>query len=238
MKKKLLFVCVVLGVLVFGGVFFFLKWDSELIDVNSSLVQELYEMVIPNEIGYVQRKFYVQGITNEYKINLGISHLVKDGNHQGNLLASDVEKSVKEVLGKNVSLEHQSIYYHINGFCGYEYHETEKYYEPFDGCGQEDYESFYKKILRAEKTGSRIILTEQLIYLVINHDLISNMYVYNNPQKEKILYSVLDYDFQNLDVVEREREKSKEYLDQGSIYQFTFIEEDGHYIFEKIEKIS
>jgi len=230
LKKILLFLILLVSV---GSVSFLFKSNDvkeKKLDINSTLVQELYQKVVPNDAIYIQKQFYTDGLTNEYKINIGILNLVKENHDQDFLLANDVERSMQEILGKNVTMNHQTIYFYINGFCGYEFNEKENRYEPFNGCGGVQLEFFHKKIISAEEVEEKIILKEQLVYADLEPTgFIKNLYIYNNPQQDKLLDSISDYqgDYMN---------DGEKYINQGSVYIYTFMKEDGKFVLEKIEK--
>jgi len=233
MSKKVIYLLILLVVIVSVASSFLLQSFNKkeiILDINSSLIQDLYQKVFPNESVYILKQFYNNGITNEYKINLGILNLVKKNNSKDFLISSDVEKSIKDILGENATMNHQTIYFYINGFCGYEFNEAEERYEPFNGCGGEQLEFFHRKIISAKEIDSKIIIREQLVYAHLEStNLVKDLYIYNNPREEKLLDYIQDYQgFYRSD--------GEKFIDQGSIYKYVFSKENDNYILEKIEE--
>ena len=96
------------------------------LDIHSAFVQDLYCNISPNKNAYILKQFYdSNGISNDYKINIGILNIVHK-NDPGILDALDVEQGVKELLGEDATITHETIQFFINDHCGYTYGATDK----------------------------------------------------------------------------------------------------------------
>lgn len=239
-KNIYIFMIIILWVIIFSLLVFpFQKKDEEKgksLDINSAFIQNLYQTIVPNKNSYILSQLYNNTeLTNEYKLNVGIMNYIKKMKNTENnyLSSSDIEKSVKEILGENTTVTHQALMFMINGFCGYQYNDIKQRYEPFDGCGGIPHEYFYQKLIGAKEKEDRIILTEQSVYAFINrNESANNIYVYNNYQQEKLL----DY-IENEDGAFYEIDDEK-YISMGSLYEYSFRQENGKYIFESFKKVN
>lgn len=240
MKKKFVYtfsIFLTWSIVLFVFFSLFQKHNNETLNnlnIDSSFVQDLYKTIIPNNDFYILNQFYSNDeLTNEYKINLGIMNFVYN-NPQLNtsrISAEKIEESIKKILGENVTMEHQTLKFMINGYCGYEYNELTNQYESFDGCGGIPNEYFYRQLISAEESDNKIILTEQSFYVFVSrNEEANNIYVYNNCNQEKMLDYIENNDGTFYEIDE------KKYMDKGSIYKYVFYKENGHYIFQKILK--
>ncbi len=209
------------------------------LDINSELVQDLYETIVPNNNSYILSQLYGNAeLTNEYKLNVAIMNYVKKNptndssvdNVANYISADDVLNSAKEVFGDDVSLTNQRITKYINGYCGYDYNEEKNRYEPFEGCGGITNKYFYRKLLNAKEQGNQIILQEQSFYVYENLGT-DEIYIYDNYDQDKMLDFVQSKDTAISGVNEND------YIDKGSIYEYIFQKENDRYIFKEIKKV-
>ena len=210
------------------------------LDINSDLVQDLYETIVPNNNSYILSQLYSNAeLTNEYKLNVAIMNYVKKNptsdpsadNVINYLSADDVLDSAKEIFGDDVSLINQSFMFNINhGYCGYNFNEEKNRYEPFEGCGDMMGKYFYRKLLNAKEQGNQIILQEQSFYVYENLGT-DEIYIYDNYDQDKMLDFVQSKDTVISGVNEND------YIDKGSIYEYIFQKENDRYIFKEIKKV-
>lgn len=231
MKKYKRFLLGLFFILIVSGIVFLIfQGKNTTLDIYSAFVQDLYCNISPNKNAYILKQFYdSNGISNDYKINIGILNIVHK-NDPGILDALDVEQGVKELLGEDATITHETIQFFINDHCGYTYEATDKKYIPFDGCGGIPDEYIYQKLLSAQKVGDKIILQEQI--LDIFKDLNSNeVFVYNNVEHEKLIDTIQEYEG-----IVTEIDDSK-YIDAGSVYEYIFRKEKDHYVLESLKKV-
>ena len=225
----LLLILVILGI-IFLGIYFYSKNKSVSLDINSDLVQNLYQSVVPNKNIYILKQLYNESeLSNEYKLNIGIINLLNNGN-VGVLSAGDVEDSVKSILGSSTNITHQTVQFMLNDYCGYTYNEHEKNYVPFDGCGNSPNEFIYQKMLSATENKDKILLKEQIIYFTLDRTT-HDVNIYNNAKSEKLIDNIQNFDgeFTELDL--------DNYIQEGAIYEYEFIKENDHYILKRIQKV-
>lgn len=241
MKRKIIYILSILaswGIILFIFLAFFQKQHNESsnnLDINSSFIQDLYKMIVPNKDAYILNQLYSNNeLTNEYKLNIGILNFI-DNNPQFNenhIPSEKVLESLKEVLGDDTDVEHQTLMFMINGHCGYEYNDVTHQYESFDGCGGIPSEYFYRKLLKAEEIEDKVILTEQSFYSYVSrNENANNIYVYNNCKQEKMLDYIENNDGSFYEINEND------YIDKGSIFQYIFSKENGKYRFKEFRKI-
>lgn len=226
----ILFLLLVILLVILLGNYFYMKNRFVMLDVNSGLVQNLYQSVVPNKNIYILKQLYNEnGLSNEYKLNMGIMNLVNNGN-TGILNAEDVENSIKNILGDSIDVTHQTIQFMLGDYCGYTYNEQEKKYIPFDGCGNSPNEFIYQKLLSAAENKDKILLKEQIIYFTLDRTT-HDVNIYNNVKSEKLIDNIQNFDgeFTELDL--------DNYIQKGAIYEYEFIKEKGNYFFTGIRKI-
>lgn len=238
MKRK--WISIIIGMIWMGIISLFLfsfpkkeEFKINRLDVNSEQVQNLYQSVVPNHDAYILSQLYDKmELTNEYKLNIGIMDLTnKTEQKESNLEASQVEKSINQILGNDTTVSHQSVTFMINGHCGYHYNEMEKRYEPVDGCENIPNEYFNQKLKYAFEKEDKIILIEQSIYTFIRRvGNANNVFVYNNYQQDKML----DY-IENDDGIFY-KIKEEKYINKGSFYKYIFKKEQGDYVLERFQK--
>lgn len=86
------------------------------------------------------------------------------------------------------------------------------------------------KIVECSKKDDKVIIQEQI--LDIFKDLnTKEVYIYNDVDREKLIDTIQEYDGVVTDV------DGTKYIDEGSIYEYTFRKEKDRYVLESIKKV-
>ena len=84
--------------------------------------------------------------------------------------------------------------------------------------------------MNAQKKDDKVIIQEQI--LDIFKDLnTKEVYIYNDVDREKLIDTIQEYDGVVTDV------DGTKYIDEGSIYEYTFRKEKDRYVLESIKRI-
>ena len=84
--------------------------------------------------------------------------------------------------------------------------------------------------MNAQKKDDKVIIQEQI--LDIFKDLnTKEVYIYNDADREKLIDTIQEYDGVVTDV------DGTKYIDEGSIYEYTFRKEKDRYVLESIKKV-
>jgi len=207
----------------------------EKLDINSELVQSLYQMVNPSQDATILKGLYEkEEISNDYILSIGINHYIKSNHleHPEIIKKEEVEKSIHETLGYNINFTHQEVFMLVQNICKYAYDSELEIYELISGCGGNFYEAFRRKIISSTKNQDEIIITEKLIYIYNDwDDIISKRFIYNDYNKEKLLDYIVTSSSDSIYI------KIEDYLNEASTYQYHFKKQGDHYIFKKINRI-
>ena len=211
------------------------------LDINSSLVEDLYHKANPSEDVSVLNGIYETDnkFSNNYILSVAIVNLVKEKNlkNEEYIAAEDVEEQLYKFFGRNIDFQHLEVFiFHSdeygNDICGYFYLEDQKQYQLKHGCGGNWYEFFRRKLISAEKQEDYIYLTEKLIYFTNDWDeLTSRVTVYNNYNKEKKLK------YFEKSSQESTKVKLEDYIEDASTYLYTFHKFNDHYILEGVKRL-
>lgn len=207
---------------------------TEELDITSSLVTELYNRVNPSSNSLVLSGLYENNtISNKYIIAVAISDYLNSTVEVPEFINElEIENKIHDIFGYDIAFNHEDAYVLNHNACGYYYRESISKYELIPGCGGNNMDAFYRKIIKAEKQNDTITITEKTIYVYDNwDDYISRVFVYNNYQKEK-----------NLDYFEQSSNEPRNininnYLESASTYLYTFKLINGKYIFTSFKKI-
>lgn len=174
MKKILIFVIGIL-LIIFAFLTFNLFKDnlnslettSEMLNINSELVQELYSTINPSEDANVLIGLYENDkISNEYILACGITNYLKEYNIAPEYISKiDVENSIHSIFGYSTPIVHEDVYILNDKACGYFYNSKIEKYQLVSGCGGNNNEKFYRKIISAEKKNNFIFIKEKSIYM-------------------------------------------------------------------------
>src|SRR5574344_2100076 len=151
-RKLIIYIILIIAIIIIllGIIYktFFTKKD---LDINSSTVQELYKMANPSDDASLLKFLYSSDeLPDNYKIAMGIMAYIKDHGEDESISSNDVSTYVKKTLG-DTSYKDQDTYIFTGDICGYFYDETTSSYSFITGCGGNEYESFYRKIVSDKK---------------------------------------------------------------------------------------
>lgn len=249
MKKKMLIIVIILLIIIEIVMLFVLKsyhkesdYERINLDIDSELIQELYQMANPSEHSILLNDLYGnESLTNNYIIAIGIADYLKDNEATvlensdyvlSYILEEDVDKHIEFVLG-DVDYIPQDVYLMADEICGFDYNEELKRYENKGGCGDDGNELYYREVSAAYQEGINIYIEEKSFYVYNDWDEhISKVSVFDNYDKQ----SILDYFEQDSsEMLEIDKDK---YIDNGSVYQYVFEKKDNNnYIFKGVKRI-
>ncbi len=247
MNKKLMMGVGIIGiiaiVLLIG--FNLRKDNQEELDINSALVQELYEMANPSNDALVLKELYANNvITDKFKITMGIVKYLKDNpdiakqfretsdEDQKYLSKEIVLDNARKVLGEQTVYRDQDVYVLNGDICNALYHQDSEQYEIISGCDGNQFESFYRKITKAYQENNTIYIYEKSIYVYDDwDDYVSKKSIYNNYNKEKLL------DYIETDSSENYKILVEDYIDEAATYRYKYVLENGEYVFEGLELV-
>ena len=209
---------------------------SNHLDINSSLVQEMYNLINPSNDANVLKDLYENsGLTDKYILNIGITSYLKEYPNADKLIIpkANIEKSIHSVLGYNVTFTHQDVYTLNDYGCGYNYDNATEQYKLMAGCGGNQFESFQRKIVNAVLMNDIIQITEKSIYIYNDwNDYSSKIYIYSNYDQKDLLDYIEKSSSDNYNI------EINNYLDKASTYIYTFHKQNGKYIFDSLKRIN
>ena len=209
---------------------------SNHLDINSSLVQEMYNLINPSNDANVLKDLYENsGLTDKYILNIGITSYLKEHPNADKLIIpkANIEKSIHSVLGYNVTFTHQDVYTLNDYGCGYNYDNATKQYKLISGCGGNQFESFQRKIVDAVEMNDIIQITEKSIYIYNDwNDYSSRIYIYSNYDQKDLLDYIETSSSDNYNI------EINNYIDKASTYIYTFHKQNGKYIFDSLKRIN
>ena len=230
-RKLIIYIILIIAIIIIllGIIYktFFTKKD---LDINSSTVQELYKMANPSDDASLLKFLYSSDeLPDNYKIAMGIMAYIKDHGEDESISSNDVSTYVKKTLGDTSYKDHDT-YIFTGDICGYFYDETTSSYSFITGCGGNEYESFYRKIVSAKKDGDTITIDEKSIYVYNNFDETSNkVFVYNDYNQDDLLNYFETSDDYTINI--------DDYLDSATTYEYTFVKSGNSYVFKSIKSI-
>ena len=238
MKK---FGFLILGILIVDVYFIYLYVSNlqddgyQVLNVSSSVVQELYSKVNPTTDATVLKSIYQEEkFENQYILSISISNYLKEKKLQSPLYINplEVEHMVHSIFGYDIRFNHEDTYLFSNGVCGYRYNVIINRYENMGGCDGNSNEKFYRKVVSAEQTGDWILITEKMIYLYDDWDTeFSRKYVYNHFNREKVLDVFETSSREQTDI------SIEDYFNDASTYIYYFRLKNGEYLFKGIKRV-
>lgn len=223
-----------------------INYSSQELDINSDLVQSLYKMVNPSDAGEIIKELYGnEYLTNDYILAVGAMEYIRDNisiddpmiqNHMftATISKETLRKYIYKVFG---NIDYQDASFNILNFeygvCGFTYQPEIEQYISLNGCGGSNIEYFLRKVVsaRQEKNYIYIVIVEKSVYLYNDwNDYISRKYVYKDCSKEEMI------DYQETDSSGSYQLSIDSYMDQASTYEYVFENNNGQYIFKKLQK--
>lgn len=227
MKKILLFIFILL----ISGC----STSTKKLDINSSTIQNLYEMVSPEDDATVLKYLYENTDTfnNQYIISMALKNFISKESEPNKPIAhiskEDIEKNIYKIFGNNISFHHEKAYVLFNNYCGFNY--NNEAYELIPGCGGSSSEKFYRQIIEASKTEDKIIILEKSIYVYNDFDSSTpSITIYNNVTNKDIIKKSNSCTNININI--------DDYLDKASTYQYTFKKVGKDYIFASFDLVN
>lgn len=247
MNKKIMMSVGIIGIIaIVLLVGFNLRKDNkEELDINSALVQELYEMANPSNDAFVLKELYANNvITDKFKITMGIVKYLKDNpdiakqfretsdEDQKYLSKEIVLDNARKVLGEQTVYRDQDVYVLNGDICKAVYHPDSEQYEIIPGCDGSQFERFHRKITKAYQENDTIYIYEKSIFVYYYFDLYKNQTsVYNNCIENKLL------DYIETDISVNSKVSLEDYIDEAATYRYKYVLENGGYVFEGLELI-
>lgn len=209
---------------------------SNHLDINSSIVQDLYNSINPSNDANVLKELYENcRLTDKYILNIGITSYLKEHPNDDKLIIpkANIEKSIYSVLGYNVTFAHQDVYILNDYGCGYNYDKDTEQYKLMAGCGGNQFESFQRKIVDAIEMNDIIQITEKSIYIYNDwNDYSSKIYIYSNYDQKDLLDYIEKSSSDNYNI------EIDNYIDKASTYIYTFHKQNGKYIFDSLKRVN
>lgn len=221
MRKRIIYGCVVVTVIIFIVYFIILLKRGILLTEENPIIQELYQRSHPSKEASVLKELYQEeGFTNKYILAVGMKEYLKE-NKKETILEEDLEQTI-QFLFKDISFSHESFYLMTDNICGFHYDKENHIYESLLDCEKDKKESFEQKIIALNKIGNKIFIQEKVIFLIKDEDIS----IYTSSNKKKLLGRV-----------KRENYHKEDYIDQGITYEFIFTLVNGNYILTDLHTI-
>ena len=227
---SILLICIISA----GFIYYSIKNKEVDLDINSSLVQNLYNSVNPSSDATVLHGLCDEKISNSYILAIGIIESIKNQSEIPKTIPKEkVTEAIYKTLGFDTIFYHENVLILIPNICGYEYLPTQDKYKLSDGCGGNSREKFLRKIIEAKETKEKIQIIEKSIYISYDwDDEINHISIYNNYNKEKKLHYTEIPSNEIYDI------SLDDYMEQASTYVYTFYKQNDTYIFEGLKKIN
>jgi len=224
----------------------------EVLDVTSSQVVELYNSVdvfkgflgssdeMLNEyLGYFYKKDLIEtkDISNQALLKIALGNIKEDdyktidtiGRYFISIPKIEVDKQIKKIFG---DIEYKNEDVGRIPIGGYTYNSEKEAYEVTLAGGGFGYplQELHTKIVKAEKNNNQITINVKYIYEYVNYtDKLIATYYSDLSSQNKI-----DYAEENRTQID---ELFIKHSDKLSEHQFTFVNENGNYIFKNVKKI-
>lgn len=241
MKKEIkIFKSVFAFILVLGALFITTACTNKTkkLDINSDLVETLYEMVNPSEDGTILTEFYghPKELQNSYILTAAIKMYIDEQNGKTveKISQKDIENNIEKIFGKEVNYKHETVYVLFDSYCMFRYNSEKNLYTLDGGCGGNAYEFFYRKITDTEETDKELFIYEKSIYVYddwVGEGVDSHITIYNNIVDKNVIEKF------NQDSNEQLNITLDDYLNEASTYKYVFEKNNGNYIFKGIELV-
>lgn len=203
------------------------------------LVSSLNISELPQDyFGYFFKKdkYNQQEIDNQVKIYMAIRKVVaenpkkyEDLNKEHVIESTKVEKSLKEIFGKNMKINHESLTGNSCSYSGFKYDkEKNEYIQKPDDCEEEQKMSILMEQSNIEITDEKTELTVIMAFVDFNYDIESNKIIYEyykDNSKQFLIGTKEQYDLDGI-------------REQSDTYKFIFINKNGQFIFDSVEKMA
>ena len=210
---------------------------NQSLEVNSSLVQDLYNLVNPNHsISWIL--YSKEKITNEYIITVSISKYIKSLKTPPETIPqTTVEKFIQDIFGSNISYQHQNAWIFVPNVCNYSYDKDKSIYKAVNDCGAMEANWFSHKATSAELNNDTLKIYDKAIYVSdeggVNYTPNSLVYIYSNYD-QKTLIDQFERGSSNVPLdIDIDVDK---YLDKASTYVYTFKKQGDNYIFDSFTR--
>lgn len=193
---------------------------TEELDINSELVQKLYNYILKDNdcvetIAYQSQKITIENLENQVKImtifenidNSVANSTRKETLDYGAVLThyyfkeETIENKAREIFGNDIVITHESI---SNLKSMYDVAYNNGTYEKTDilqGGGGFLWEDSTEKLIRAEKNGDEIYLYDKYIHVVRDENNYNINNVYNASDRKVLLASDLPISSINIDTI-------------------------------------
>lgn len=192
---------------------------------------------LPDEyFGYFYKKdsYTSSEISNKVKVYMGIRKVIannpsnyEDTSKKQEISSKDVEKSVKEIFGKDTKITHESLGGNSTSYSGFKYNNNKYTQTESKETVSQDL-TILSQLKEQVVTEEKAEITVSVIYVGVGYDTEQKKVIYsyyNDQNKEKLVTTSDVYSISGLE-------------DKVSNYKFTFVKTDGKYVFEKVEKIN
>lgn len=256
-SKKMQIILGVLGslLLIFGGFLLIRNFTGNKDSKNHKDLEEktnpkrevdLYTLIsslnitgLPSEyFGYFFTKdsYSKEEISSQVKIYMAIRKIMasnpdayKDPSKKMTISVSEVEKSMKELFGKNVEIKHESLIGNSCSYSSFKYDKSNKEYVQKPGeCEDEKTISILMEQESSTNTEEKKEFTVWVAFVDFSYDKDTNQMnyqYYKDVNKTSSIGVSEKYDL----------EPFKELVNR---YRFTFMKQDDDYIFDKVELIN
>lgn len=223
--------------------------NEKTLDVNSELVQNLYSMINPDDSNELLYELYINNsFTDKYKIGMSILKYLKENNlfeivdgkkerstsDKASYISEDtIKEYMQKIFGNSNYTNQDKVSLITDGICFYDYNSTYKRYENLvNGCdGRRG--TYYRKVDTAISENNKIYIREKLIFVIyraiVDYDE-EGITIYSNPDEKYQIFSKNGSDSSSVDL--------KNYIDNGSVYEYEFEKLDNNYILKSIKRLS
>lgn len=223
--------------------------NEKTLDVNSELVQNLYSMINPDDSNELLYELYINNsFTDKYKIGMSILKYLKENNlfeivdgkkerstsDKASYISEDtIKEYMQKIFGNSNYTNQDKVSLITDGICFYDYNNTYKRYENLaNGCHGSNHK-FYREIASAKSKDNKVYIREKNVYgfyktIVTGGE--ESASVYSNPDKKVQVYFETGDNAHNVDL--------KNYIDNGSVYEYEFEKLDNNYILKSIKRLS
>ncbi len=200
---------------------------SKNLDLNSSLVKELYQKATPSEDASILTKLYENSgrFHNSYILATAAKNYLNDNKSIEVISKESMEEHVSKIFGTKTSFTHQDFFLLADNYCGFKYNKDKEEYILINGCDGDYFHKYLRKITKATSNDNIIKIYEKSLYL----DTSNNITIYNNVIDKKIIAKNINKKPEEIDI--------DNYLNNASTYEYTFEKINNEYIFTKFQLI-
>lgn len=246
MKKNLILIFLGISALVILLYFLFPKKEEKKnfyqnISIEDAVVKKLYDLANPsNNVTSILDVYKKEVFSNEFILGTSFVALLKENpNHNNVITEEELNVYINKIFG-NVTYAHSTGFIVSPELCNFKYDKTNHNYTISKGCEEKNSMRLEKKLISAKKSDTEYILTEKVILLKSDYDLVkdteqelASLKIYGDVFENKLINEII----YKWDTQKEPKIKIEDYLNEAATYEYYFTFDGNSFIYKNIQKV-